>query len=329
MRKIIFILIGLFIFTTLVGCRQEAKGKNDLKKITIMLDWYPNAIHSFLYVAEEKGYFKEEGLDVEFKFPANPTDPLNLAASGKVTMGLYYQPDVIMAKANEDLPIKSIAGIVKEPLNHLVYNSKNAPQTPKDLEGKKVGTPGIPINEALVKTMVEHDGGDYDKVNMLDVGFDLGTALTSKEAVAVSGMFVNHEVPLLRHQGHKIDYFNPVDYGVPNYYEVVAVTSDHTWEKEQEDIEAFWRAAKKGFEFMDTENEKALEILLDHQNKENFPLDKEVEADSLEILLPKMKSDGSFGTQNREAWKNTATWLKETGLIDEIPEIDDLFINMK
>src|SRR5699024_9733549 len=154
MRKIIFILIGLFIFTTLVGCGQEAKGKNDLKKITIMLDWYHNTIHSFLYDAEEKGYYKKERLYVEFKLLANQTNQLNIDAYEKVTMGLYYQPDVIMAKANEDLPIKSIAGIVKEPLNHLVYNSKNAPQTPKDLEGKKVGTPGIPINEALVKTMV-------------------------------------------------------------------------------------------------------------------------------------------------------------------------------
>src|SRR5699024_9396605 len=235
-------------------------------------------------MAQEKGYFADEGLDVEFEFPANPTDPLNLAASGKVTMGLYYQPDVIMAKANEDLPIKAVAGVVKEPLNHLVYREDDAPSSPRALEGKKVGTPGIPINEALVKTMVEHDGGDYEKVDMLDVGFDLGAALTQKEATAVSGMFVNHEVPLLRHEGHKVDYFNPVDYGVPNYYEVGADTSDHTWEKEQEEIEAFWRAAKQGFEFMDKEHEQALQILLDHQNKENFPLKKAGESESLDIL---------------------------------------------
>ena len=280
-------------------------------------------------MAKEKGYFADEGLDVEFEFPANPTDPLNLAASGKVTMGLYYQPDVIMAKANEDLPVKAVAGVVKEPLNHLVYREDDAPSSPKALEGKKVGTPGIPINEALVKTMVEHDGGDYEKVDMLDVGFDLGAALTQKEATAVSGMFVNHEVPLLRHEGHKVDYFNPVDYGVPNYYEVVAVTSDHTWEKEQEEIEAFWRAAKKGFEFMDKEHEEALQILLDHQNKENFPLKKAVESESLDILLPKMKADGGFATQTKASWEDTATWLKEAGLIEDIPNIDDIFIHIE
>src|SRR5699024_2875174 len=55
------------------------------KNVSIMLDWYPNAIHSFLYVAQENGYFNEENIDVEFQFPANPTDPLTLAASGKVT----------------------------------------------------------------------------------------------------------------------------------------------------------------------------------------------------------------------------------------------------
>lgn len=77
-----------------------------------MLDWYPNAVHSFIYAAIEKGYFKEEGVKVNIKF-SNPTDPLTLAAAGKVTVGLYYQPDVVMAKANEQIPVKSIGAVVR------------------------------------------------------------------------------------------------------------------------------------------------------------------------------------------------------------------------
>lgn len=330
-------LIGLILLLSLImlgACSSESGGKSkskdgkDLEKITVMLDWYPNAIHSFLYVAQEKGYFKDEGLDVEFQFPANPTDPINLAAAGKVTMGFYYQPDVIMAKANEDLPIKSIASIVQEPLNHVVYRSDDPVKSPKELEGKKVGFPGIPINEALVKTIVESDGGDYDKVKMVDVGFDLGQALIAKQAVAVSGMFVNHEVPLLRHDGHEVEYFNPVDYGVPSYYEVVAVTSDDTLKKQEKEIKAFWKAAKKGFDFMDDDSDAALQILLDNQNKENFPLDKAVEKDSMKILLPKMTSEGEFGLQKKESWEETAEWLKETDLIKEIPNLDEIFVNI-
>src|SRR5690625_3184424 len=294
-----------------------------------MLDWYPNAVHSYLYVAQEKGYFAEENLNVEFQFPANPTDPLTLAASGKVTIGLYYQPDVIMAKANENIPIKSIAAVVREPLNHLVYRADNPIHSPKELVHKKVGYPGIPINEALVKTIVENDGGNFADLEMINVEFELGASLISEQVDAVSGMFVNHEVPLLRSQGYDVDYINPVDYGVPSYYEVVAVTSDDTWEKESEQLKAFWKAARKGFEFMKENPDEALDILLSYQDEVNFPLDREVEKESLNILLPKMKSDYNFGTQEESSWEETAKWLKQYGLIDEVPDIDSLMINIE
>ena len=327
------------VFTILSACGngnenekevvEEGKSTDETNKVSIMLDWYPNAVHSYLYVAEEKGYFEEEGIDVEFQFPANPTDPLTLAASRKITMGLYYQPDVIMAKANEDIPVKAVAAIVREPLNHVVYRSDDPIKSPKELEGKQVGYPGIPINEALVKTVVEHDGGDYEQVEMINVEFELGSSLISEQVDAVSGMFVNHEVPLLRSEGYDVDFINPVDYGVPSYYEVVAVTSDETWEEEQESIEAFWRAARKGYDFMVENEEEALQILLDNQDEANFPLDKEVETESLNILLPKMESEEGFGTQEKASWEETANWLKEYGLIEEVPNIDDIFVNIE
>lgn len=329
MKKLSLLLTTIAFLLILTACGKTSSNEDELHDLTLMLDWYPNAVHSYLYVAQEKGYFAEEGLEVDFQFPANPTDPLTLAASGKVTMGLYYQPDVIMAKANEDIPIIAVASIVREPLNHLVFRSDDPIVSPKELSDKKVGYPGIPINEALIKTMVEHDGGNYEDVEMINVEFELGPSLISEQVDAVSGMFVNHEVPSLRHEGHEVDFINPIDYGVPSYHEVVAVASETTWEEEQEHIEAFWHAARKGFDFMEENNEEALQILLDYQDEANFPLDKAVEAESMAILLPKMTSDEGFGSQDETSWSETATWLHEYGLIDTIPEMDELFINIK
>lgn len=334
MKKIISISMSLWLVIILSACdevKKDTESASGAEKhpITIMLDWYPNAVHSYLYVAAEKGYFAEEGLDVEFQFPANPTDPLTLAASGKVTMGMYYQPDIIQAVANEDIPVKAVAAVVRSPLNHIVFRSEDGIKTPKDLVGKKVGYSGIPLNEKIIETIVENDGGNYEEVEMVNVEFELGPSLVSEQVDAVSGAYINHEVPQLRSQGTNVDYINPVDFGVPNYYELVAVTSNDTWEEEQEYIEAFWRAARKGFDFMEENSEEALQILLNNQDEGNFPLNKEVETESMEILLPRMASDAGFGSQEEASWGETAAWLHENGLIESIPELDDLFIHLE
>ncbi|WP_044022535.1 ABC transporter substrate-binding protein [Bacillus sp. SG-1] len=332
MKRILMLVMSLFLLF-LGGCSQKdnasATKDNELEKMTIMLDWYPNAVHSYLYAAKENGYFKEEGLDVEIKFPANPTDPINLAAAGQIDLGISYQPDVIIARANEEIPIKSVAAIVRSPLNHVVFMEDSPIQSPKDLEGKMVGYPGIPLNEALLDTMVKADGGDPEKVNTIDVGFELGSSIVSEKADAVIGAYINHEVPVLEHEGYKTRYFNPVDYGVPSFYELVFVTNDDTWNDKEENIRAFWRAATKGYEYMKENPDEALNVLLSNQNEANFPLVEEVEKESLEILLPKMEPEGEmFGSQSADSWQETIDWLDESGLIEEKPDTEDIFINI-
>ncbi|MEK4030418.1 ABC transporter substrate-binding protein [Pseudobacillus sp. FSL P4-0506] len=329
-------LLALFVIV-LAGCSSNdasekktaaGAGEKQKEKVTIMLDWYPNAVHSFLYVAEEKGYFKEEGVDVDIQFPASPTDPINLAATGKVTLGISYQPDVIMARTEQGVNVKSIGAIVRSPLNRVMFLKDSPIKAPKDLEGKTVGFTGIPLNEAIVGTMVEKDKGDPEKVKMIDVGFELNSAVVTKKADAVVGAYINHEVPLLKHEGYETSNLDPTKYGVPNFYELVAVTSDETWEKQQDAIKAFWRAAEKGFNYTEQHPDEALQILLSKQDEANFPLIEEVEKQSLKILLPKMKSEKGFGSQTKEPWIETAEWMKKTGLIKKEPKLEELFINI-
>ncbi|WP_257008138.1 ABC transporter substrate-binding protein [Bacillus sp. FJAT-45350] len=304
-------------------------GEPDLTTIDIMLDWYPNAVHSYLYAAIEEGYFEEEGLDVSIIFPANPTDPINLAATGSIDLGITYQPDVISARAM-DIPVVSVAAIVRSPLNHMMIMEDSEIQSPSDLEGKDVGYPGIPVNEPLLKTMIEADGGDFSKVNMIDVGFELGSSIVSERVDAVIGTYINHEFPVLQHQGHDVRYFNPVDYGVPAFYELVIVTNEDTLAEREEDIKAFWRAATRGYELMKNNPSEALDILFANQDQANFPLIREVEEQSLEILLSKMETETeAFGSQFEESWEEVIQWLVEEGLVTEELNAGDIFINLE
>jgi len=324
LKKITLSLTSIALILLLSACNQE-----ETKKVSIMLDWYPNAVHSFLYVAEEKGYFEDEGIELDIQFPANPTDPINLAAAGKVTLGITYQPDVIIARSEQDIGVKSVGVLVRSPLNHVAFLKENGIESPKDLEGKIVGYTGIPLNEAMLKTMMDADSADYSKVNMVDVGFELNSSLISKKADAVIGAYINHEVPLLEYEGFPTGYIDPTDFGVPSFYELVVVTSDDTWKNEQQNIEAFWRAVGKAFDDMENDPEEALAILLKYQDEANFPLVEEVEKESLSILLPKMKAPGTFGEQDEETWTVTAKWMKETGLLQKDVDLEGIYVNMK
>ncbi|WP_338753734.1 ABC transporter substrate-binding protein [Bacillus sp. FJAT-52991] len=336
MKKWLLVAVSIVFAAMLTACGSKEKEekttsneeKKELKDVSIMLDWYPNAVHSFLYVAQEKGYFEEEGINLDIQFPANPTDPITLAAAGKVTLGISYQPDVVMARTDQNVAVKSVGAIVRSPLNRVMFPKDSDIQTPKDLEGKTIGFSGIPLNEAIIDTMVQHDKGDPEKVKMVDVGFELNAAVVSKKADAVVGAYINHEVPLLKHEGFDTRNFDPSKYGVPNFYELVVVTSDQTWNEQQDVIKAFWRAAEKGFEFTEQNPDEALQILLSKQDEANFPLIEEVEKQSLDILLPKMKSENGFGYQEKESWEETSKWMKEAGLIKKDPNVDELFVNI-
>ncbi|UCZ53922.1 ABC transporter substrate-binding protein [Bacillus shivajii] len=327
MKKWLLSSFIVAVIATLAACGGN-EADEEITEIDLMLDWYPNAVHSYLYVAKAHGYFEEEGVKVNIQFPANPTDPINLAAAGRVTLGISYQPDVVMARANQDVPVKSVGAVVRSPLNHIVYLDDEGIESPKDLTGLQIGYPGIPLNEPLLKTMLQNDGGNFEELQMVDVGFELGSSIVSGNVDAVIGAYINHEVPVLRHEGYEPNYFNPVDYGVPSFYELVFVTNDQTWEEQQDVIEAFWRGATKGYEFMKNHPEEALEVLLSNQDEANFPLIEEVEQQSLEILLPKMASEEGFGSQDEAVWQETIDWMKEFGLIEEEPSIDDIFVDI-
>ncbi|WP_379970166.1 ABC transporter substrate-binding protein [Ectobacillus sp. sgz5001026] len=328
MKRLKFVLVFAALVVALIGCSNGGTAKKE-KEVTIMLDWYPNAVHSFIYAAIEKGYFKEEGVKVNVQFPSNPTDPLTLAAAGKVTLGIYYQPDVVIARTNEGVPVKSVGAIVRSPLSRVVSLKDAGIKSPKDLDGKTVGYPGTQLSEEYVKTMVKQDGGNPDKVKFVDVGFDLISALTMKKVDAVTGAYINHEVPLLNKQGFQTVTFNPADYGVPNYNELVFVAGDQTLSKDRAAVEAFLRGAKKGYEFTKKNPDEALQILLNNQEKQNSPLDPQVEKESMNILLQRMEtSDGPFLSQTAASWTEQNKWLKEKGMTKQVVPANELFENV-
>ncbi|WNS77483.1 ABC transporter substrate-binding protein [Bacillus sp. DTU_2020_1000418_1_SI_GHA_SEK_038] len=326
-------LLIIIIVIMLAGCntgKNEASNgdqKKELEDISIMLDWYPNAVHSAIYVAKEKGYFEDEGLNVKIEMPADTNDPLKLAATGKVDLAISYQSQLLVSRA-EGIPVVSIAAFVRHSLDAIMYKTESGIQSPKDLEGKNVGYPSASVSEAVVASMVENDGGDMNKVKMTDVGWDLMASLATDNVDALIGAYINHEQVLLQKEGYNINVLRLPDFGVPDNYELIIVTGEKTLEKKKASFEKFWRAVTKGHEDVKQNPDAGLKVLLDHEN-DSFPLDAEVEKKSLEVLLPLMDDENApFGYQDEAVWQEVADWLYESKVINEQVDPKTAFENI-
>jgi len=324
MKRLCVLLLCLSL---LAGCGPSGGEKNtdDLRELDVVLDWYPNALHAFLYVAIEKGYYAEEGLKVNLRFPSNATDAISLVAAGQADIGLYYQQDVIMARVNQEVPVKSIGAVVQAPLNIILSLEEKNISGPEDLVGKKVGYAGTELSEALIHNIMAYVGADSQDVNLIDVGFDLMSSMTTGNVDATIGCLVNHEVPQMEEEGFAVDYFGLDRYGVPTYYEGIFLASDTTIAQDSQTLSAFLRASSRGFADVQADPAQALSILLSNQNEENFPLSETVEQKSLAVLLPLMETETApFLSQSDEVWQENIDWLLAQGLIQSPPDLDDV-----
>lgn len=304
-------------------------GEPELRELDVVLDWYPNALHAFLYVAMEKGYYAREGLRVNIRFPSNANDAISLVAAGKADVGLYYQQDVIQARANQGVPVKSIGAVVQGPLNIVLSLEEKGISSPRDLVGKTVGYAGTELSEALVRSIMADVGADSGDVTMIDVGFDLMSSMTTGSVDATIGCLVNHEVPQMEEEGFSVSWFDLDDYGVPTYYEGVFLANDRAVESDGETLAAFLRASAKGFADMKADPEEALQILLKNQNEENFPLSETVERSSMATLLPMMETEeAAFLSQSDLCWQENIDWMLSQGLIDAAPALEDVRVEL-
>lgn len=303
----------------------DGAGEQELRELTVVLDWYPNALHAFLYQAEQAGYFAEEGLTVNIQSPAGVNDAMSMVAAGKADIGLYYQQDVIQARVEQDVPVKSIAAVVQAPLNIILSLKEKDITEPADLAGKTVGYAGTELSEALVHSIMQQSGQDPSSVELIDVGFDLMSSMVTGNVDATIGCLVNHEVPQMEKEGFEVNYFFPDDFGVPQYYEGIFLANDDMIENEPDVLAGFLRGCQKGFEDFKTDTDAVLQVLLDNQDESNFPLDPDVEKQSCQTLLPLMETaDAAFLSQSEACWQENIDWMYDEGLISSKPDVSEV-----
>ncbi|UPQ86131.1 ABC transporter substrate-binding protein [Ignavigranum ruoffiae] len=317
------LIIGLLTLLVLpTQLNLSAGAKEDLHDFNLMLDWYPNANHIPIYVALAEGYFEEEGLNLTISMPAEVDDPIKLAGAGQTDLAISY-PAVLIQAVAEDVPVKAVASLVQGRLDAIIYKQESGIQSPKDLAGKRIGYSTTTISENIVEAMMTYDGANYEDTQMVNVGWDLIPALATDKVDALIGAYLNHEYLLLQAEGYQMDYFDFADYGVPDADELIFVAGDRAIENKPEDIQAFMRALRRGFQTAIDDPDQALQTILDKQENA-YVLDPEIEQASWERLQEDMVKKADFGQINPDLYQAFADFLYQHGSIQRALKAEDL-----
>ena len=310
------------------GTEAASGGNGELVEMDVVLDWYPNAIHSFLYEAIDNGYFAEEGLKVNLITPASGVDSITFAATGKAAIGLTYPINTIQAKVNEDMPVAAIGAVTQVSLGRLAALAEtDITDDMATLKGKKVGYAGTGAAEAMINTIIKNAGLEKSDCELIDVGFDLTTSLTTKSVDLVIGTFINDEIVTMRNAGYDVNVWEYQDYGIPQTYGLIMVANTDDYNANPEIYKGFLRACAKGFKDMKADEEQVIGMIMSEMNTDDNPLDEKQQRESYEILIPYMENaDAEFLSMNDEVWQANIDWMYESGLISKTADAKDIYI---
>ncbi len=249
--------IGLLVLAlAFAGCGSSPAAP---RKVTLALDFTPNAVHAPLYAAVHDGRDRARGVRLEIRQPGSGPDALKLVGSGRAQLGVLDIHDLAIARAR-GADLVAVAALVQRPLAALA--ARPPVRRPRDLEGRTVGVSGLPSDPAFVKAIVEHDGGDAAKVREVTIGFSAVTRILSGR-VAAAPVFWNAEGVALRRRGLDLREFRVDRYGAPPYPEVVLVTSRATLGREPETLRRALAAIGDGVRSVRRDPAAAVRVIAD------------------------------------------------------------------
>ncbi|QFR31659.1 ABC transporter substrate-binding protein [Ancylobacter sp. TS-1] len=281
-------------------------------KLTVLLDWYVNPDHAPLIVAQEKGFFKAHGLDVELVAPADPSAPPRLVAAGQAEIAVSYQPSLYLS-VKEGLPLVRFGTLVSTPLTALVVLKDGPIKSIADLKGKTVGYSVAGLEDALLGTMLASAGLKPSDVTMINVNFALSPALVAGKVDAVIGAYRNFELTQIRLEGKEGLAFFPEEHGVPVFDELIYVT--HKDKIGDPRLKAFLAAVEDATIYILNHPQDAWEVFVKANPKLDDELNRTAWADTLRRFAhaPAALDSGRYA--------RFGDFMKSHGLIDKVEPV--------
>ena len=222
-RKCLFALALL-----LSGCGGGSSADGD-RPVTLALDFQPNAVHAGVFATVRERLDRDHDLKLDVRAPSASTDSLKLLLSGRADASIVDIHDLGLARERGE-DVMGVGAIVQRPLAAVI--ARGGVRRPRDLEGRRVGVTGLPSDEAVLRAVVEHDGGDLSKVKRTTIGFSAVPSLVAGKVDAVV-TFWNAEGVALRERGVRTREFRVDDFGAPHYPELVVAVRRETLRRDR------------------------------------------------------------------------------------------------
>jgi len=325
-RRWFRIFVAVLLFALLMSCRPRPtagpKATPQPAKATLSLDWVPNTNHTGFYVALEKGWYAEQGLDLEIQIPSDPAAALKQVAYGNTDFGVSFQEEVTIARSN-GIPVVSLAAIIQHNTSAFASLAETGIVRPKDIEGKRYASYGLPIERPILGQLMACDGGDVGKVEFIDVGFDAFPALVGKRA-DVAWIFMGWDGVQADLMGLKLNTLPLYGSCVPDYYTPVIITGETTLKSRPDLTRRFISATARGYEYAIANAEEAANILL----RASPETDPNLARRSQAYLSPRYQADaGRWGQQDPKIWEQFAAFMSRHDLIAKPIEPGQAFTN--
>ena len=278
-------------------------------KITLLLDWFVNPDHGPIIIAEEKGYFKDAGLDVEVIAPADPADPPKLVAAGRAELAISYQPQLHLQVA-EGLPLVRVGTLVATPLNCLLVLEDGPVKSIADLRGGKVGFSVAGVEETLLTTILERNGVGLDEIDLVNVNWSLSPSLMSGQVDAVIGAFRNFELNQMDIEGVKGRCFYLEEEGLPAYDELIYIANRDSMNKDV--IRRFLQATELATQYIINHPQESWDIFKSTAKELDDELNKRAWVDTLPRLAMRPAALDAGRYVRFEAFLKDAGLLKDT-----------------
>ena len=291
------------------------------EKLTVLLDWFINPDHAPLFVAYERGYFRDRGLEVEFIAPSNPNDPPKLVAAGKADLAVSYQHQHQM-QVDQGLPLVRVATLVATPLNSLVVLADGDIRDIGDLKGKTIGYSVGGFETVLLKVMLEKASLTLDDVKLINVNFSLSPSLFTGSADGVIGAFRNFELNQMDIENRPGRAFYVEEYGIPAYDELILVANRDSLDDPR--LGKFVDGLEAGVQYLVNHPDESWQLFIAGERKD---LDDELNRRAWRDTLPRFALRP--GALDRTRYQRFAEFLKDQDIITEIAPLESWAVELE